>query len=160
MEEQKSDSFAPIEWESVEFEVYRKDWRWYSVAAVIVVLLLAYVVYAKQWLFGIVVLVLMATIFIVGRVKPKSLHCRIDVTGITINDRTFPYDQLKMFWFHQVEDKFYLNLLSTSRTIPTISLAIPQDYQTKLRTTLSRFLPESDTRKNDFIDRLGRILKI
>ena len=160
MDEQKSDSFEPIVWESAQFEATKKDWRWYSIAAVVVILLLTYAVYARQWLFGVLIIALMAAIFIVDRVKPKMLSCRIDAAGVTINERAFPYDQLKLFWFHHVENKLYLNLLSTARTIPTISLTIPKDYQAKIRAALSKFLPESDTKKDDFVDRLGRILKI
>jgi len=159
-EQNKSDSFEPIAWESAQFEAIKKDWRWYSIAAVVVILLLVYAVYAKQWLFGVLIIALLAAIFIVDRVKPKMLNCRIDATGVTINERAFPYDQLKLFWFHQAGNKLYLNLLSTSRTIPTISLTIPADHQSKIRTALIKFLPESDTKKDDFVDRLGRILRI
>jgi len=160
MDEQSLSSFTPIEWESTEFVPYKKDWRWYVIAIVLAVFILAYAIYAKQWLFGVTIIILLVAIFVVDRAKPKLLKCRVDATGLTINESKFTYDQLKLFWFHQAEGKLYVNLLSTSRMLPPISLTIPADYQDRLRTALSKTLPESDANKDNFVDKLGRILKI
>ena len=153
-------SFAPIEWEATEFEMHQKGWWWYASVIILAALVIAYAIYAKQWLFGVTVLILAGVILFVDRIRPRLLKCRIDTVGLSVNDKSFTYDQLKLFWFYSADGHTYLRLLSTNRMMPTISLSIPPDRLDSIQTTLLKVLPESTDRKDDMIDKLGRILKI
>jgi len=86
--------------------------------------------------------------------------CRIDSQGVTIGKRALAYDQLKTFWISQSDGAIKLNLISTQRFMPVISLVILPELIEQVRGALGNQIPESKNQQEDLIDRINRFLKI
>jgi len=150
----------PIEWETESFESHHRDWRWYLVAAVLLLLVLAYAIYSHRWLLSAVVVMVGVALYLSGRMSPEKISCRIDNQGVKVGDKLFTYDQIKSFWISKTVDTIKLNLISVQRFMPVISLLLLSGMEEAVRAALGSRLPESSNRKDDWIDRIGRILRI
>lgn len=150
----------PIEWETESFETHRRGWSWYLIAVVVLLLVLVYTIYTGRWLLSGVVLMVGVALYLSGRMSPEKINCRIDSQGVTIGNRVFAYDQLKTFWVSRLDQSIKLNIISTQRLMPVISLSITAELGEKIRLSLGKLLPESKNQREDLIDKINRFLKI
>ena len=153
-------SFEPIVWQAAEFEVPTRDWRWHAIFSLVVVLLVGYAIYTRQWILLATILVVGGLLFFSNRIRPRQMTYKIDSSGLGINDKIYPFEQLKNYWFHAKEGRTYLNFVSTSKFMPTITIRMNSDHQENLKSVLSRILPMSDNSGEDWIDKINRWLKI
>ena len=163
MEEQEIKQPAeirPIEWEAESFEVHRRGWSWYLIAAIILLLVLVYAIYVGRWLLGGVTVMVGVVLYLSGRMSPEKVSCRIDGQGIVVGHQTFAYDQLKTFWISTTPTTIKLNLISVGRFTPVISLLLKAGMEEEVRGTLGNRLPESKNRQDDWVDRINRFLRI
>jgi len=156
----KSVEVEPIEWETESFETHRRGWSWYLIAAAVLVLVLIYTIYTGRWLLSGVVFMVGVALYLSGRMSPEKVGCRIDSQGVTIGKRALAYDQLKTFWISQSDGAIKLNLISTQRFMPVISLVILPELIEQVRGALGNQIPESKNQQEDLIDRINRFLKI
>ncbi|MFA5270046.1 MAG: hypothetical protein WC400_00255 [Patescibacteria group bacterium] len=162
MEEEvkKPIEIEPIEWEAESFEIHRRGLSWYLIMAAVLVLVLIFAIYTHRWLLSGVVIMVGVALYLSGRMSPEKVNCRIDGQGLTISDKMFTYGQIKSFWISQTAGVAKLNVISTQRFMPVTSLMLPQGLEEKVRKALSSRLPESPNQKEDWIDRINRILRI
>jgi hypothetical protein len=150
-----------VEWEAEEFETNQHDLSWYAMRGGLLLLIGIYLIYIKNWILLATVLMLGVVLFLTGRLKPKMLRCLADKNGITIGTKAFAYDQLKTFWFTNINGIIKLYLISTFKFMPVISLRINDGVlASKIRSILSQFLPESKDRGEDLVDKVNRFLKL
>jgi hypothetical protein len=159
-ETRQPDEIQPIEWESDSFETHRRGWSWYLVVAIVLLLVLIYTIYFGRWLLAAVVVMVGVALYLSGRMSPEKVSCRIDNQGVTIGNRTFSYDQIKNFWVSKTAGTSKLNLISTQRFMPVISVLVKSESEGMIRTVLSSRLPESKNQQEDIIDRINRFLRI
>jgi len=150
----------PIEWESDNFETHRRGWSWYLIAVAILLLVLIYTIYSGRWLLAGVVVMVGVVLFLSGRMSPEKVSCRIDDQGITIGNRTYLYDQIKTFWISKTAGTAKLNMISTQRFMPVISLLIKAGSEEMIRSAFGGRVPESKNQQEDVIDRINRFLRI
>lgn len=151
---------SKIEWEAEEFDSYDRDARWYLGAGIVLMLALVYTIYIKQWILTAVALMVGVVLFLSGRIKSQKRRCVIDNNGIEIGDKQFNYDKLKTFWFSKSNGVIKLNLITVFRLMPVISIHITRELESKIREVLVNFLPESKNQKEDWIDRINKILRV
>jgi len=114
--------FEPIIWQAEEFETHRRGWAWYLTTILVIVVLVAYTVYTRQWLLAGVVGAAGLVLYLSNRMRPRMMEYRIDPSGLSIGNRIFTFDQLKSFWFYTRESQVYLNLVSVMRLMPSLPL--------------------------------------
>ncbi|MFH0912289.1 MAG: hypothetical protein V1807_01375 [Patescibacteria group bacterium] len=153
-------TFEPIVWQAEEFEVHRRDWRWYTILIAAFLVVGGYSWYARQWILLAMAVVVAGLLLISGRLKPRRMQYRLDSAGLHINERTLTFEQLKGFWFHNKSGKNYLNVISTFRLMPVITILINAQDLSSLRQALSQFVPEVNRQDEDWIDRINRFLKV
>jgi hypothetical protein len=162
MEEEvkKPVEIEPIEWETESFETHQRGWSWYVLVIVILLAALAYTIYLHRWVLTGVTVMVGVVLYLSGRLRSERIKCRIDGQGIAVGERVFPYEQLKTFWISQSASQLKLNLITTFRFMPVISVMITAELMDRLRQTLGGKLPEAPNRGEDWIDRINRWLKI
>ena len=149
-----------VEWETEEFDKHERSTVWYLGFGTILLLALAYTVYIGQWLLSALIVMVGVSIYLSGRIKPNKIKCLINERGVSIGDKQFGYDQLKTFWFSKTEEGIKLNLITIFRLMPVVSIKITNELEPKIREALMSVIPESKNKKEDWIDRAGRILKV
>ena len=153
-------SFEPIIWQAAEFDVYTRDWRWHAIFSLVLVLLVGYAIYSKQWILLAIVLVVGGLLLFSNRIRPRQMTYKIDNSGLNVNDKLYPFEQLKNYWFHTKEGRVYLNFVSTSKFMPTITIKINPDQQENIKLALSNILPMSGNSGEDWIDKINHWLKV
>ena len=156
----QSDKIEPIQWEAEEFETHTRDTKWYIIVSCILLLALAYTIWISHWVLSAVVVMVGVVLYLSGRLKPRIIKYMIDSQGVKVGDRIFQYNELKTFWFSTSHKITKLNLISIFKLMPVISISIQGDMKEKIKNILSQFLPESQNRGEDWIDRINRFLKI
>jgi len=153
-------NIQPIEWETESFETHQRGWSWYVVVIIILLAVLAYTIYLRRWVLAGVTVMVGVVLYLSGRLRSEKIKCRIDSQGIAVGEKVFPYEQLKTFWISQSAGQLKLNLITTFRFMPVISVMITAELMDRLRQTLGGKLPEAPNRGEDWIDRINRWLKI
>ena len=156
----KSIEIEPIEWEAESFETHRRGWSWYLIMVAALLLVLVFAIYTHRWLLSGVVVMVGVALYLSGRMSPEKVNCRIDNQGLAIGGKLFLYDQMKSFWISQAAGVAKLNVISVQRFMPVTSLMLPAGIEEKIRKVLGSKLPESTNQKEDWIDRINRILRI
>lgn len=149
-----------VRWGTKEFDKHSRGVGWYLGIGAILLLILAYTIYSKNWLLGVLVIMIGVSLYFSGRMDPKNIECVIDESGVKIKDKQFEYNQLKTFWFSRTEENIKLNFITIFRFLPVISVNITNELEPKIRKALTQVIPESENKKEDWIDRIGRILKV
>ena len=150
----------PIKWVAKEFDRHNRSMGWYLGIGAVLLAVLAYTIYFKSWLLCVLVVMVGVALYFSGKMEPKDIECTIDEKGIKIGDKQFEYAQLKTFWFSKTEDSLKLNLITIFRFMPVISVSITNDLRPKINEALIQVMPESENKKEDWIDRISRILKV
>jgi len=153
-------SLQPIVWQAEEFETHRRNWIWYLVTICAIVLVLIYTFYVRQWILTAVVVVIGLILYLSNRIKPRNMQYRIDGQGLHVNDKIFSFDQLKSYWFFDKDGKSYLNVISTFRFLPVITAQINPDLKDEIRAMLGAYVPESNRKDEDLVDKINRFLKV
>ncbi|MEA1909693.1 MAG: hypothetical protein U9M89_01545 [Patescibacteria group bacterium] len=159
-EENTQKNIDLIEWKSREFQSQKRDWKWYAIVSVVLVLVIALALYFSQWLVAAVILMVGVVLFLSNRIAPRMMNYRIDENGVTINDHLVEYGSLKGFWVVYVENKVYLNLISTTRLAPVITAEIDEGKVESIKKALGKSIPELDEKNEDWIDKINRLLKV
>ena len=157
----QSEKIETISWEAREFDIYKRDAKWYVIVITILLLVIMYTIYVKYWMLTGVTVMVGVVLYLSGTLKPKLIKYMVNNTGIFIDDKLFTYNSdLKIFWFSNVDRVIKLNLISTIKLMPVISIKVPSDKKDKIRNVLLKFLPESDNEGEDWIDKINRFIKV
>lgn len=157
----QSGKIKDISWEAKEFDVHKRDAKWYVVMVAVLLLVIIYTIYIKQWLLTGVVVMIGVVLYLSGTMKPKRIKYVVSSAGILIGDKLFEYSSgLKTFWFSDTDGEIKLNLISTIKLMQVISIKVPSGKKDEIRNVLLKFLPESDNKGEDWIDKINRFIKI
>ncbi|MEX2043269.1 MAG: hypothetical protein WD926_00040 [Patescibacteria group bacterium] len=149
-----------LAWEAKEFEEYDRNRKWYAVALVIGVLLVAGALVLKQWLASVVFA--LATYIVVRHAddKPRTLAISISKLGVQVADKFHPFSELKSFWIIYKPPVKTLTLQGTSRFKPLIKVHLVDVDPLAVQNALKDHLVEQPKETEDFIDKLGRWIRL
>jgi hypothetical protein len=153
-------NIQPVEWEADSFEMHRRSMGWYVLVSAILLLILATTIYFRNWMLGGVVLMVGIVWYLSGRLRSVKVNYLIDDGGLTVGSKLLTYEQLKTFWISKTTDQIKLNIISTFRFMPVISILVTSDLVEPIRKALLVKIPESENRGDDWIDRINRFLKV
>lgn len=148
-----------IEWTAHEFEKKEKTSSWFTVQKIITLIFLITAIILKNYTFTIVVLMASLCVYIYARKEPKEINLSISHRGISINNKLYPYNELKSFWIFY--DPPRLKQLSfQSKKILTSYIQMPLNNQNpnQLRSFLLKYLPEAEQEESlvdIFSDKIG-----
>jgi len=152
-----------LSWKIPEYEKHDKDRRWYIIAAVVALALMAYAVFTSNYLFALIIVIIAFIIITRDGQDPLVVTFSIEATGVSVGQRFYSYDAFKDFAVvYRPKDNIkglYLNFKNTMR----LSLSIPLNEMSpiEVRNRLLRFLAE-DLERNDapLSEGLSKMLKL
>lgn len=86
------------EWQVPEYIKYERTWAWYFVAGSLGVAFLIYALATFNFLFAIILLLIVAIMYLHERRQPEMLDFYILEGGIMLGERFFAYKDMESFW--------------------------------------------------------------
>lgn len=147
-----------IEWTASEYVENQKKAGWFMSVGVSAAVLSAAIYLITRDLVGIIIVVIALGLFAVtGAKKPRTLKYLIDDSGITIGDKTFPFEKFKSFALINEGGINSIQLIPLKRLQMSLNIYYPPDQEDMILKVLGSHLPAED-RKHELIDRLMRRL--
>jgi hypothetical protein len=153
-------SARSLSWQAAEFIEHPHSSGWYAALIGGTVLLAVLVYLATKDLFAT------GTILVVGIIvgiyaghKPSQVQYGITESGLSINNKSYPYSAFKSFTVLREGNLSSVNLFPLKRLMPPVSAYFEPKDEPKVTDALGSHLPYED-RKMDGIDRLSRRLRL
>lgn len=140
-----------------ESNQHQRGLLWYLGIAILSIALVIFAIVQKNYLFLIFIILAITIYYLMGRQDPKKHVIRINNQGVTINEKTFLFEDIKGFGFFEKIDKEYLIFETSSFTQKYILVPLKKDKE-KILEFLKKLLPEKQYEEN-FLDTLEDFLK-
>lgn len=147
-------------WRAPQFEVYEKSGRWYIIAAVFILAMIAYALYTNGPMMAIVFILIGIVGYIYSQKDPLVVTFAITDEGIIADKEIYLYENIKSFWiFYDPHHTKTISLHTKASTFPFVHIPIGDENPAKLHEILTEYIPEI---KQDpsMIDTIERVLHI
>jgi len=148
-----------LSWEAPEFIYHEKSTLWYILAGVALLALIGGSIFMKEWLAVAVFIILGIFIFRYAEVKPKNIEVGLTNIGVKIGEVFYPFNKLKSFWLVYEPPIKTLNLETTKRFSPLITIQLENSDPFLVKNILKEHLLEEPERTEDLIDKFSRFLR-
>ncbi|MEK7624158.1 MAG: hypothetical protein AAB404_00290 [Patescibacteria group bacterium] len=138
---------ATVEWQAPAFRYYEKDVSWYWLSFIIAILIIAFAVWQKNFLFAVFIFLAEISVLILGHRQPEIIKFKIDEKGITIIDKIFLFSDLEKFCFRpDNEDKNLEELIIKRKTHfnPYLKIFVDVGVSSAIRGIISQKLIEEE----------------
>jgi hypothetical protein len=152
-----------ISWEIPEYNYEKKSKTWYIVFSVIIILLAAYCLFTKNFLFLIIVILGGILMFTTYDKKPKMINFELEGDGIVYNQKFYDYDELKNFSiiYKPKQKTKQLYFIYNNSLKPRLSVPLMDKNPVEIRHYLIQYLDEDLDRKNEPIsETINKKLKL
>lgn len=150
-----------LSWNGESFDYAEKGVIWYMAAAAIILAIIGYFVWQRDWFsVGITVVVSAVLFWYVATARPKSVNYAITSFGIQVGERFYPFSDIHSFWLNYTPKVQKLNFVFTKKYLPTLVVDISNTEAQKVKIILSRKIPEQPGRTENILDRVIRALKL
>lgn len=150
-----------LAWSAPTFDYFEKNIWWYVIAAVVVLAIVGYFVWVRDWFsLGITVVVSAVLFWYVATNRPIEGNFAITTFGIRAQDRYIPFSDIHSFsllYTPKIKKVYFVFL---KKYLPTLAIDITNVDPSKVRIVLSRKIPETPIANENILDRLTRFLKI
>lgn len=132
-----------IEWQAPEYEFQKKNPEWFWALGIITLALFLATLLLHNFLLGLLVILAGFSLALYAGRRPNIVSFKIDVQGIHINDKMYPYENLKSFWLdYQPPYKKELIVESKKTFMPHLNMMLEETDPVKVRSYLLQFLKE------------------
>ncbi len=149
-------------WEAPEYEQYERGPRWYFVMALIAVFLVAYALWAQNFLFAFFILLSAILIVLAGNRDPKITLAQIGHNGIVWEGKLHHFKDIERFavvYDPPTTKVLYIELQNS--LIPRIRIPLEDQDPSEIRTHLKQYLQENlDLQDEYFSDIFARLIRL
>ncbi len=161
-EEDEGSSVGRIlhQWKAPEFEVYEKSSRWYIIAGLFIVAMIAYALFTNGPIMAITFILIGIVGYIHLQKDPRVITFSITSKGVIADKEMYLYDNINSFWiFYDPNHTKTISLHTKASMLPFIHIPLADEDPVRLRELLMRNIPEI---KQDpgLIDAIERVLHI
>ncbi|MFC1655894.1 hypothetical protein ACFL3C_03430 [Patescibacteria group bacterium] len=152
---------AVISWEAPEFIQHEKGWKWFVAAGIACLGLMVYSILVSNWTLVVALTVLSAVYVWQHFLVPHHVKVIISNVGMKIGEKEYPYQNIKSFWIiYRSHHVTTLNLRSSSRLLPDVSIDLNGQDPTEIREYLCSQIHEEEGKEESFTDSFIRITKL
>jgi hypothetical protein len=158
--ENDDESFEPVTWVAHEYIHQEKGTLWFSLFAIVVVVLIATSIFLMHsWSFAILMVVITVVVIVYSRRPPRELTYTLDNEGLTIDGKLDKFSSFKSFGVLHDGEHFSVMLIPTQRFQPSVTVYFPEEAGEDIVDVLGSRLPMKDL-KLDAVDRVVRLLRL
>jgi hypothetical protein len=144
-----------IRWRSPEFEHYEKGPTWYWLTIIITIILVAFSLWQRNFLFAVFIVIAALVIINWGKKTPREIEFKLDQRSLVIDaNKVYPYEILAGFTIRDSE----LILRRKSRLNPYVKILIPERDRERIKSFLIQHLPEIEYEES-LTDHISKLLK-
>ena len=152
-------SISVISWKAPEYADIPKTKDWFWAVGILTICFFVAALIMRNLLFGIFVLLAGFTIILYAHRKPRIISFEINARGIKIQNRLYPYENLKSFWLHyDPPHKKELSIESEKLFMPYIIIPLGDIDPNVVRDFLLKFLKEKE-HKESLVDSIAQYLR-
>jgi hypothetical protein len=150
---------SPVSWTALEYIDHTRGSGWYILLtiATVVLALLVYLI-TKDYFAAVTIAVVGIIAGVFAARKPRQMEYELNQSGLTIGGKHLSYGLFKSFSIFKQGEHHSIDLLSTKRFTPPISIYFDPADEEKITAILGERLP-LDERQPDSIDRLSHRLR-
>lgn len=148
-------------WDAAPRNTHEKGIVWFIVTTLIVGVLVAYSIYAKNWFF-LAAVVMAVAVYVIDEIKPaKKIQIKLSEFGVKIGKTLIPFSGIKRFWLaYHPPHMATLNLQLHKHFMSEVSIELEDQDPAKIRALLSRHVVEWSGKDESLIDICTRLLKL
>jgi len=148
-----------LKWTTPEFEYYKNNQNWFIITSVIAVILFLIAIFAKNFLFALLVGISYFLIITYSLKKPDNIKILINPKGVKVNNTLYKFENLSSFWiFYDYPETKELSLRSKKTIMPYLKIPIGKENPSRIRRILIKYLPEKK-HKESVIDNLAKNIR-
>ena len=142
-------------WSAPSRVFVRRDRKWFTNVALLVLILLLILLFIRQFLLMGVVLAVAFVSYVLATVPPEEIDYKITNHGLNVGTHTFSWKDLEDFWFSE-KDNFVLLHINTRVRFPArLILVINDKDKQKIKELLSSHLSFCEVPKVSWMDTLA-----
>lgn len=136
---------ALITWQAYEYEPRHKSYSWFWVLGIIGSGAFIAALFLDNILFAVLIVISVLILALFAARKPQVLTYQVTDTSFAINDRIFPYKELRAFWISE-NDPDYPKLLMEARSTftPLLFIHLNDINPQIIRQVLQKHLKEEE----------------
>jgi hypothetical protein len=122
--------------------------------------LIGYSIFTSDW-YPVPVFIILAIFFFWYQKKaPQEKTYRVTQLGLYEDNKFYQYNEIFSYWF--VLDGKYkaLNIIFAKKYLPQLTIMLDGTDPVKIRSVLSKYIPEEGTRSENILDRLVRFFRL
>lgn len=150
---------APVSWSAFEYIHHEKGTLWFVIFGIIAVAVLGSAIYFQQWIFAVLIAVIIAVIIVSSRRPPRELTYELSGDGLSIDGAMHPFEDFKAFGVVRDGEEYSIMLIPTQRFQPAITVYFPEEAGEAIVDMFGARLPMKDLRL-DAVDRVVRFLRL
>lgn len=150
-----------LSWKAPEYILHKKSARWFMVAGVIILMLIAYAIYTNSATMAIVFILLAGVYYLTHNQHPKVIDVKITELGIYVGNKFYHYHMINSFWL--VYHPPYINTLNlrlAGKTFSKVVIQLDRQDPVEVRKVLSKEIPEIEGEEEGLSDTLTRLLRL
>ncbi len=148
-------------WEAPSFKSSDKTLKWYFIASFIILAIIVYSAWQKDWfIIGIVVIVSAVMFWYIHSVTPNNVNYKLTPMGVYVDDRFYPFSEMHSFWMVYNQNVKNLYIAFIKKYLPTLTINLENIDPVIFRGYLLKKIPEQEKRGESLIDKLTRVIGI
>ena len=158
--DEKVEETVLVGWKAPEFQEYTRTWVYYSVLGVLLLGVIGYAIYTRDWFMIAIFVILSGFLVWYQRKQPIVKTYRVTQLGIYEDDKFYQYNEIYSYWFLIDGNYKALNVIFAKKYLPQMTILLKDIDPVKIRETLSKYIPEEGTRTETLLDRLVRLFRL
>ena len=144
-------------WKTWEYPPFERSVRWYLIASILAVALIAYSVYTENYLFAIIILMIGVLVLITSLRHPEKIDVHITSLGLVLGDDFHSYKEIKDFSIiYEPPAVKLLYIDFQSRLHPMVAIPIEDADPNLIREVLLPYVFENIDRESEGLTELVR----
>lgn len=160
--EQTEDEDVLLSWEFGEYERPERSKKWYLVAGLVAAGLLLYAIFARNYIFGVIIILVALIYFLYDLHEAPTVRFAITPAGVHVGRRFIRHRDIAHFWIvYKPGQVQALYLKPLHLTMPQLSIPLEGQDPLQVRGILLQYVPENLNEEDEPVsDALGRMLKL
>ena len=130
-------------WRAPEFEIYEKSARWYVLATVFILAMVAYALFTDAPIMAITFILIGIVGYIYSQKDPRVVTFSITSKGVLADKEFYSYENIRSFWiFYDPNRTRAISLHTKASMLPFVHIPISDEDPVLLRKILLEEIPE------------------
>lgn len=146
-------------WVSPERAYKPKDFNWILNSILVLLLIVAVLLFLREFVLIAVVLAITFLIYVLGTVPPRDVEHKITTEGLVIGDHSYIWDELAEFWFEEKYDQKLLIVETNLRFPPRLVVLLADQDPEDIKHFLVSYIPYREKPIKNWVDNLSKNLE-